>query len=73
MPDAAEAVPADELGRVLGWLERCTGDVALAADLTVEVFRRRAEPLPACLGRAPDDVRLRFLVVDTVLRARGTL
>jgi hypothetical protein len=62
-----------EAGRVLGWLRRCTGDPALAEELTVEVFRRRAEPGPGWLDRAPDDVRLRHSVVTAVLRARGTL
>jgi hypothetical protein len=63
----------DELARVLGWLQRCTGDGALADELAVEVFRRRTLPGPACVEHAPADVRLRYLVVDTVLRARGTL
>jgi hypothetical protein len=52
---------------------RCTTDETLAADLTVEVFRRRALAGPAWLDRVPAEVRLRHLVVSVVLRARGTL
>jgi len=62
-----------EAGRVLGWLQRCTGDPELAEELTVEVFRRRAQTGPAWLNRAPAEVRLRHQVVTAVLRARGTL
>jgi hypothetical protein len=68
-----DRAPDDELGTVLGWLRRCTGDDAVADDLAVEVFRRRAEPGPAFLDRAPADLRLRYLVTVSVLKARGTL
>jgi len=63
----------DDLRTVYGWLARLGTDPADIERLLTEILRRSRAAAPPCLRTAPDDTRLRFLTVQSVLRLRGVL
>ena len=67
------SAPRDDVATVHGWLHQLVGDPAEAEELLVEVLREYRDPAPACLRAAPDDVRLQFLTIRSVLRLRGVI
>ena len=73
-PEAAATshVP-DDLRTVYGWLTRLGTGPADTERLLTEILRRSRTAAPPCLRAAPEDTRLQFLTVQSVLRLRGVL
>lgn len=73
-PEASATPPVpDDLRTVYGWLTRLGTGPADTERLLTEVLRRSRTAAPACVRTAPEDTRLQFLTVQSVLRLRGVL
>jgi hypothetical protein len=73
VPGGPSGASPDDVALVYGWACGLTARPDEAEELVIEVLRRARATTPDCLRAASDVTRLRFLTIQSVLRARGTL